>query len=71
MWKIRIENFFDTPVQTDHLQKGTRYYTECGEVTDDKKFGVVSYVLVGGPKFFCIFPHLGLKCEHFLKQIFG
>jgi hypothetical protein len=43
----------------------------------DKKFGVVSYVLVGGSggilpqKIFCIFPPLGLKCEHFLKQIFG
>ena len=46
-------------------------------VVGDKKFGVVSYVLVGGSggilpqKIFCIFPLLGLKCEHFLKQIFG
>jgi hypothetical protein len=45
-------------------------------VVGDKMFGVVSYVLVGGlgvffPRnFFCIFPPLGLKCEHFLKQIF-
>jgi hypothetical protein len=34
-------------------------------VVGDKKFGVVSYVI------FCIFPPLELKCEHFLKQIFG
>jgi hypothetical protein len=46
-------------------------------VVGDKKFGVVSYVLVGGSggilpqKIFCIFPPLELKCEHFLKQIFG
>jgi hypothetical protein len=46
-------------------------------VVGDQKFGVVSYVLVGGygdilpQKFFCIFPPLELKCEHFLKQIFG
>jgi hypothetical protein len=46
-------------------------------VVGDKKFCVVSYVLVGGSggilpqKIFCIFPLLGLKCEHFLKQIFG
>ena len=43
----------------------------------NKKFGVVSYVLVGGSggilpyNIFCIFPLLGLKCEHFLKQSFG
>ena len=37
-------------------------------VVGDKKFGVVSYLLVRG---FCIFPHLELKCEQFLKQIFG
>ena len=41
----------------------------------DKKFGVILYVLVGGSG--GIFPHKisfpppGLKCEHFLKQIFG
>jgi hypothetical protein len=47
-------------------------------VVGDKKLGVVSYVLVGGcggilpgQNIFCIFPPLGLKCEHFLKQIFG
>jgi hypothetical protein len=46
-------------------------------VVGDKKFGVVSYVLVGGSRvilpqnIFCIFPPLELKCEHFLKQIFG
>ena len=45
-------------------------------VVGDKKFGVVSYVLgvSGGilpQKIFCIFPPLKLKCEHFLKQIFG
>jgi hypothetical protein len=46
-------------------------------VVGDKKFGVVSYVLVGGSggilpqKMFLYFPTLGLKCEHFLKQIFG
>jgi hypothetical protein len=46
-------------------------------IVGDKKFGVVSYVLVGGSggivpqKIFCIFPPLELKCEHFLKQIFG
>jgi hypothetical protein len=46
-------------------------------VVGDKKFGVVSYVLVGWSwsflpqKIFCIFPPLGLKYEHFLKQIFG
>ena len=46
-------------------------------VVGDKKFGVVSYVLVGGSgailpqKIFGIFPPLGLKCEHFVKQIFG
>jgi hypothetical protein len=46
-------------------------------IVGDKKFGVVSYVLVGGSggivsqKMFCIFPPLELKCEHFLKQIFG
>ena len=46
-------------------------------VVDDKEFGVISYVLVRGSggilpqKMFCIFPLLGLKCEHFLKQIFG
>ena len=34
-------------------------------VAGDKKFGVVSYVLVGG--FVWIFPLLELKCE----QIFG
>ena len=38
-------------------------------VVGDKKFGVVSYVLVG--KFFVFFSPLGLKCEHFVKQIFG
>jgi hypothetical protein len=37
-------------------------------VVGDKKFGVVSYVLVAGLGVF--FPPLGLKCEHFLKQIF-
>jgi hypothetical protein len=46
-------------------------------VVGDKKFGVVLYVPVrwsGGiipQKIFCIFPPLELKCEHFLKQIFG
>ena len=41
-------------------------------VVGDKNFGVVSYVLVGGSGVgFCIFPPLGLKFEHFLKQIFG
>jgi hypothetical protein len=46
-------------------------------VVGDKKFGVVSYVLVGRSgvilpqKIFGIFPPLGLKCEHFVKQIFG
>jgi hypothetical protein len=48
-------------------------------VVGDKKFGVVSYVLVGGgesggilpQKIFCIFPPLELKCEHFQKQILG
>jgi hypothetical protein len=46
-------------------------------VVGDRKFGVVSYVLVGGSgiilpqKIFCIFPPLELKCEHSLKQIFG
>ncbi len=44
-------------------------------VVGDKKFGVVSYLLVRGSgvfpqKIFCIFPHLELKCEQFLKQIF-
>jgi hypothetical protein len=38
-------------------------------VVGDKKFGVVSYVLVGGSG--GIVPLLGLKCEYFLKQIFG
>ena len=46
-------------------------------IVGDKKFGVVSYVLVGGsggilPEFFLYsFPPLELKFEHFLKQIFG
>jgi hypothetical protein len=46
-------------------------------VVGDKKFGVVSYVQIGGSggilpqNIFCIFPPLELKCEHFLKQIFG
>jgi hypothetical protein len=46
-------------------------------VIGDKKFGVVSYALVGGlgvfspREFFVFFSTLGLKCEHFLKQIFG
>jgi hypothetical protein len=46
-------------------------------VVGDKKVCVVSYVLVGGSwgilpqKIFCIFPPLELKCEHFLKQLFG
>jgi hypothetical protein len=43
-------------------------------VLGDKTFGVVSYVLVGGilpQKIVCIFPLLGLKCEHSLKQTFG
>jgi phosphatidylserine decarboxylase len=43
-------------------------------VIGDKKFGVVSYVLVGGllpQKIFLYFstPRTLLKCEHFLKQI--
>jgi hypothetical protein len=37
-------------------------------VVGDKKFGVVSYVLVGVS--FFILPPLELKYEHFLKQIF-
>jgi hypothetical protein len=47
------------------------------DVVGDKKFGVVSYVLVWGSvgispqKFFLYFLALGLKCENFLKQIFG
>ena len=41
-------------------------------VVGDKKFGVVLYVLVGGlGKSFSVYFSLGLKCEHFLKQIFG
>jgi hypothetical protein len=49
-------------------------------VVGDKKFCVVSYVLVGGSgtqgvfspgKCFEFFHPIGLKCEHFLKQIFG
>jgi hypothetical protein len=49
-------------------------------VVGDKKFGVVSYVLVGGGGGPWVFPPrnllgiflpLGLKFEHFLKQIFG
>ena len=40
-------------------------------VVGDKKFGVVSYVQIGGVWGYCIFPPLELKCEHFLKQIFG
>jgi hypothetical protein len=48
------------------------------KVVGDKKFGVISYVLVGGSggllsprKFFVFFHPIGLKCEHFFKQIFG
>jgi hypothetical protein len=37
-------------------------------VVGDKQFGVVLYVLVGGS---FLYFSLGLKCEHFLKQIFG
>jgi hypothetical protein len=40
------------------IYKKGPYYTECGEMTDDKKFGVVLYVLlVGGfgEKFFSVF----------------
>jgi hypothetical protein len=47
-------------------------------VVGDKKFGVVSYELVGArvwgyspPENVLYFPPKGLKCEHFLKQIFG
>jgi hypothetical protein len=46
-------------------------------VVSDKNFGVVSYVLVGGSggilpqKIFLYFSTPRLKCEHFLKQIFG
>jgi hypothetical protein len=36
-----------------------------------KKFGVVLYVLVGGLWKIFLYFSLGLKCEHFLKQIFG
>ena len=40
-------------------------------VVGDKQFGVVLYILVGGSvENFFVFS-LGLKCEHFLKQIFG
>jgi hypothetical protein len=39
-------------------------------VLGDKRFGVVPYVVVGGLGK-CIFPPLVLKCEHFLKWIFG
>jgi hypothetical protein len=64
------------------IYKKGPYYTECGEMTDGcwwQKvwFGIVctsSVVGSGGilpQKFFCIFPLLELKCEHFLKQIFG
>jgi hypothetical protein len=35
-------------------------------VVGDKKFGGIL-----PQKSFCIFPPVGLKCEHFLKQIFG
>jgi hypothetical protein len=66
--------------ETGHLQKGTRYYAECGEMTDGCWWQKVWCGIVctswgcGGilpQKMFCIFPLLGLKCEHFLKQIFG
>ena len=46
-------------------------------VVGNKKFGVVSYVILGGGGggglgvFFCIFLSLGLQFVHFLKQIFG
>jgi hypothetical protein len=69
--------FFKNLSGGGHLQKGTRYYTSVERwqmVLGDKTFGVVSYVLVGGilpQKIVCIFPLLGLKCEHSLKQTFG
>ena len=40
-------------------------------VVGDKKFGVVLYVLVGGLGKSFLYFSLGLKCEHFLKHIFG
>ena len=46
-------------------------------VVGNKKFGVISRLLVGGfwgyspPKIFCIFLPLWLQFLHFLKQIFG
>jgi hypothetical protein len=62
------------------LQKG-KYYTECGKMTDGCWWqkvwrGIVCtsrevWGVFSPRKFFCIFPPLGLKCEHFLKQIFG
>jgi hypothetical protein len=40
-------------------------------VVGNKKFGVVSHLIVGGSGFFCIFLPLWLQFLHFLKQIFG
>jgi hypothetical protein len=79
IWTHRL--FLRTCLGGGHLQKGTILYWVWRDgrcmVVSDKKFGVVSYVPVGGSggilpqKMFCIFSPLGLKCEHFLKQIFG
>jgi hypothetical protein len=72
--------FFRTCLEGGHLQKGTILYW----VWRDDRYGCLRQKVwcdivctsrgVWGyspPENFCIFPPLGLKCEHFLKQIFG
>jgi hypothetical protein len=77
---IWTQGFFKNLSGGVGIYKNGPYYIEYGEMTDGcwwQKFGVVSYALVGGSggilpqKNFLIFPPLELKCEHFLKQIFG